>query len=88
MFRTRNGVVAAHRGLAKNAFFLFRWSEIGQPTQEECVPIDAEHSFEEPIYEAIVSYGETSLRALCHLLANCAAGIRTKQCRRRPPQPT
>lgn len=38
--------------------------------------IGAEHNVEgADAYEAIVIYGEnTSLRALCHLLQNCAAG--------------
>lgn len=50
--------------------------EIGQPTREDCVRIGAEHNVEgADAYEAIVTYGEnTSLRALCHLLQNCAAG--------------
>jgi hypothetical protein len=49
--------------------------EIGQPTREDCVRIGAEHNVEgADAYEAIVIYGEnTSLRALCHLLQNCAA---------------
>ncbi|CCV09626.1 conserved hypothetical protein [Mesorhizobium metallidurans STM 2683] len=50
--------------------------EIGQPTREDCVRIGAEHNVEgADAYEAIVTCGEnTSLRALCHLLQNCAAG--------------
>ena len=49
--------------------------EIGQPTREDCVRIGAEHNVEgDNAYEVIVIYGEnTSLRALCHLLQNCAA---------------
>lgn len=48
--------------------------EIGQPTREDCLRIGAEHTVEgADAYEAIVTYGEnTSLRALCHLLQNCA----------------
>ncbi|MBZ9982461.1 MULTISPECIES: hypothetical protein [unclassified Mesorhizobium] len=48
--------------------------EIGQPTREDCVRIGAEHNVEgADADEAIVIYGEnTSLRALCHLLQNCA----------------
>ncbi|QND69743.1 hypothetical protein HB777_37560 (plasmid) [Mesorhizobium loti] len=50
--------------------------EIGQPTREDCVRIGAEHNVEgTDSYEAIAIYGEnTSLRALCYLLQNCAAG--------------
>ncbi|UCI10610.1 hypothetical protein [Mesorhizobium sp. B1-1-8] len=53
--------------------------EIGQPTREDCVRIGAEHDVEgADAYEAIVIYGEnTSLRALCPLLQNCAAGTST-----------
>ncbi|RUW81286.1 AAA family ATPase [Mesorhizobium sp. M2A.F.Ca.ET.067.02.1.1] len=49
--------------------------EIGQPTREDCVRIGAEHNVEgADAYEAIATYGQnTSLRALCHLLQNCAA---------------
>jgi DNA transposition AAA+ family ATPase len=49
--------------------------EIGQPTREDCVRIGAEYNVEgADAYEAIVLYGEnTSLRALCYLLQNCAA---------------
>nr|BAN09566.1 conserved hypothetical protein [Mesorhizobium loti NZP2037] len=49
--------------------------EIGQPTREDCVRIGVEQNVDgADAYEAIVIYGEnTSLRALCHLLQNCAA---------------
>ncbi len=49
--------------------------EIGQPTREDCARIGAEHKVEgTDAYEAIATYGQNpSLRALCHLLQNCAA---------------